>query len=131
MARTRRGLITSAGLAFGGAILGSRLGLAQQAPTTLGADQLILLGTGGEPFVSGFTPGRPANLLVYKNKPYLVDAGYGVTLKLVEAGLPLPALQYIFITHHHSDHNIDLGRCYTIRRETDCGHRLGSSVQRA
>jgi ribonuclease BN (tRNA processing enzyme) len=83
--------------------------VAQQATTILDADQLILLGTGGGPFVSGFTPGRPANLLVYKNKPYLVDAGYGVTLKLVEAGLPLPALQYIFITHHHSDHNIELG----------------------
>src|SRR5262249_47977782 len=26
-----------------------------------------------------------------------------------EAGLPLPALRYVFITHHHSDHNLELG----------------------
>src|SRR5262249_7436058 len=45
----------------------------------------------------------------YRNVPYVVDAGYGVTLKLVDAGLPLPALRYIFITHHHSDHNLELG----------------------
>nr|WP_309249339.1 MBL fold metallo-hydrolase [Bradyrhizobium brasilense] len=35
--------------------------------------------------------------------------GYGVTFKLVEAGLRLPLLRHIFITHHHSDHNLELG----------------------
>ena len=40
-----------------------------------------------------------------------IDAGrgYGVTFKLVEAKFPLTALRYIFITHHHSDHNLEAG----------------------
>jgi ribonuclease BN (tRNA processing enzyme) len=109
VSRPRRELISTASLAFGAAIVGSRLGFAQQSVAKLGADRLILLGTGGGPFISGYTPSPSANLLVYKNVPYIVDAGYGVTLKLIEAGLALPALRYIFITHHHSDHNIELG----------------------
>ena len=109
MSRTRRELLSTASLAFGAAIVGSRLGFAQQATADLGRDRLILLGTRGGPFIGGYIPSPSANLLVYRNVPYIVDAGYGVTLKLVEAGLLLPALRYIFVTHHHSDHNIELG----------------------
>jgi ribonuclease BN (tRNA processing enzyme) len=39
----------------------------------------------------------------------VVDTGYGVTLKLLDAHVPLQLLRYIFITHHHSDHNLELG----------------------
>src|SRR5436305_295373 len=35
--------------------------------------------------------------------------GYGVSFKLVEAKFPLDALRYVFITHHHSDHNAEFG----------------------
>jgi ribonuclease BN (tRNA processing enzyme) len=38
-----------------------------------------------------------------------VDCGYGVARQLVLAGLSLPQLRQVFITHHHSDHDIDLG----------------------
>src|SRR5260221_1295597 len=100
VSRTRRELISTASLAFGAGVVGSRLGFAQQSVAKLGADRLILLGTGGGPFIRGYTASPSANLLVYKNVPYIVDAGYGVTLKLIEAGLALPALRYIFITHH-------------------------------
>ena len=39
----------------------------------------------------------------------LVDCGSGVVRRLVEAGLRPEAVDHLFITHHHSDHNIDLG----------------------
>ena len=41
--------------------------------------------------------------------PYVVDCGDGVARQLVIAGVPLPVLRHIFITHHHSDHNADYG----------------------
>jgi len=39
----------------------------------------------------------------------VVDTGFGVTFKLLDAGINLPSIKYIFITHHHSDHNLELG----------------------
>ena len=39
----------------------------------------------------------------------MVDCGEGVSRQLVFANVPLRNLRYIFITHHHSDHNLDYG----------------------
>ena len=75
----------------------------------MGSDRLVLLGTRGGPFLSGYTPTPSANVLVYKGTPYVIDAGYGVTFKLLDTKIPLPSLRYVFITHHHSDHNMELG----------------------
>jgi ribonuclease BN (tRNA processing enzyme) len=71
--------------------------------------RLILLGTGGGPRV--LSPGRakPANLLIVNGAPYVVDCGSGVAQQFVKTGLPLNTLRGIFITHHHSDHNLDYG----------------------
>jgi ribonuclease BN (tRNA processing enzyme) len=71
--------------------------------------RLILLGTGGGPRV--IVPGRskPANLLVINGVPYVVDCGEGVAHQVVQAGVPLNTLRYVFITHHHSDHDLDYG----------------------
>jgi ribonuclease BN (tRNA processing enzyme) len=99
-------LIGAAGVA--GAPFVQKLGFAQQ-DAALGRDRLVLLGTKGGPRITSYAPTPSSNLLVYRNVPYVIDAGYGVTLKLAEAGLPLPALRYVFITHHHSDHNLELG----------------------
>lgn len=104
---TRRQLIAGAACGVGVSSLLPKLALAADAGP--GADRLVLLGTKGGPAVRGFTPSPSANLLVYKGVPYVIDAGYGVTFKLVEAGLPLPSLRHVFITHHHSDHNLELG----------------------
>jgi ribonuclease BN (tRNA processing enzyme) len=41
--------------------------------------------------------------------PYVIDCGLGVTRGLVEAGLALPELRCIIITHLHSDHVLELG----------------------
>jgi len=103
---TRRHLL-SAGLASAAATLAPRPSLAQP---TLGPNRLVLLGTKGGPAIrAGYTPSPSANLIVYNNVPYVIDTGYGVSFKLVEAKFPLPQLRYVFITHHHSDHNAEFG----------------------
>src|SRR5205807_1456115 len=71
--------------------------------------RLILLGTGGGPRV--IVPGRarPSQLLIINGVPYVVDCGSGVAQQLVRAGVPLNTLRHLFITHHHSDHDLDYG----------------------
>ncbi|PYQ83361.1 MAG: hypothetical protein DMG02_33820 [Acidobacteria bacterium] len=107
MEATRRSFLIGAALGLGTALSRPRSGRAQQPG--LGRDRLVLLGTKGGPRVTSYAPTPSANLIVYRNVPYVIDAGYGVTFKLVEAGLPLPEIRYVFITHHHSDHNLELG----------------------
>jgi len=76
----------------------------------LGPNRLVLLGTKGGPAIrAGYRPSPSANLIVYDGVPYVIDTGYGVSFKLIEAKFPLPALRYVFITHHHSDHNAEFG----------------------
>ena len=102
---SRRGLLTgAAALALTG-MLPRRL-LAQGGGSRT---RLILLGTGGGPRV--LVPGRakPANLLVINGAAYVVDCGSGVAQQYVKTGVPLTALRYVFITHQHSDHNLDYG----------------------
>ncbi|GAC1563721.1 MAG: MBL fold metallo-hydrolase [Beijerinckiaceae bacterium] len=97
---------------FVGALVASpmlgRLAQAQRAPD-LGPNRLVLLGNKGGPSIRAYAPSPSANLLVWNNVPYIIDAGYGVTFKLLEAKFPLTALRTIFITHHHSDHNLETG----------------------
>jgi ribonuclease BN (tRNA processing enzyme) len=80
----------------------------EMPPADLGRDRLVLLGTKGGPRVAS---GRanPANLLLVAGVPYVIDCGYGVTRQLVRIGLPLTVLRHVFITHHHSDHNLEYG----------------------
>jgi len=70
--------------------------------------KLILLGTKGGPRV---TSGRanPANVVMVGNEPIVVDCGYGVTRQLIAAGIEPARVRKIFITHHHSDHILELG----------------------
>lgn len=69
--------------------------------------QAVLLGTGAPPP----NPKRrgPATLLALGEERFLVDAGSGVGVQLVQAGLRAYDWPCLFITHHHSDHTIDLG----------------------
>jgi ribonuclease BN (tRNA processing enzyme) len=70
--------------------------------------RLVLLGTKGGPRVGG-DRANPSNLLKVGDVPYVVDCGYGVSRQLVRANVPLQSLRYVFITHHHSDHNLEYG----------------------
>jgi ribonuclease BN (tRNA processing enzyme) len=40
---------------------------------------------------------------------YVLDCGMGVTDQYARTGIPFSALQSVFITHHHADHNIEYG----------------------
>jgi ribonuclease BN (tRNA processing enzyme) len=73
-----------------------------------GSTQLILLGTKGGPRV---TSGRanPANVVMVAGEPFVVDCGYGVTRQLIAAGIAPQQVRKILITHHHSDHILELG----------------------
>ena len=105
---TRRHLLgASAAVAAAAAVPGPRPARAQ--PRNLGPNRLVLLGTRGGPRITDYNSSPAANLIVWNNIPYVIDTGYGVTFKLVEKKFPLPALRYTFITHHHSDHNLELG----------------------
>src|SRR5215469_16888509 len=70
--------------------------------------RLILLGTAAGPIPRALRS-QPANLLIVDGRPYLVDAGNGVARQLIMAGFEPADVRYIFITHHHIDHNADLG----------------------
>ena len=72
------------------------------------ASRLILLGTGGGPRPRK-TRSASAQVIVVNDAAYVVDCGDGVARQLVLAGIPLPQLRHIFVTHHHSDHNADYG----------------------
>jgi ribonuclease BN (tRNA processing enzyme) len=69
---------------------------------------LVLLGTRGGPRVS-LERANPSNLVVVDGEKFLVDCGHGVTRRLLEAGVEPAGLRKILITHHHSDHTLELG----------------------
>jgi ribonuclease BN (tRNA processing enzyme) len=69
--------------------------------------RVILLGTKGGPTLASRS--NPATLLLVNDIPYVVDCGYGVSRQLISAGVALDRLRYVFLTHHHSDHNLEFG----------------------
>jgi ribonuclease Z len=73
----------------------------------------VLLGTGSPPP----NPKRrgPATLLALDDERFLVDAGSGVGAQLVQAGVRPYDWPRVLITHHHSDHTIDLGHLVITR----------------
>ncbi|MGX9424464.1 MULTISPECIES: MBL fold metallo-hydrolase [Bradyrhizobium] len=96
-------------LALGGAAaLAAPAALAQAAkPRT----RAVFLGTKGGPRV-GIGASNPANLVVVNDTPFVIDCGMGVSRQLVNAGVPIPSIKYILITHHHSDHNLEYGNLF-------------------
>ncbi|MBR0794189.1 MBL fold metallo-hydrolase [Bradyrhizobium jicamae] len=73
--------------------------------------RIVFLGTKGGPRV-GIGASNPANLVVVNDTPIVIDCGMGVSRQLVKAGVPIPSVKYIFISHHHSDHNLEYGNLF-------------------
>jgi ribonuclease BN (tRNA processing enzyme) len=108
---SRRQFTIRAGRAMAFAAAQPRIAMAQQSPPS--KTRLILLGTGGGP--------RPrksrhptSQVILINNAAYVVDCGNGVAAQLTHAGVALPTLRHVFITHHHSDHNADYGNLLLI-----------------
>ena len=95
-------------LAWAAAVAGAGLWPRSASGQASGKTKLILLGTGGGPRPRK-TRSQPAQVILVNDTPYVVGCGNGVARQLVFAGVPLPKLRHIFITHHHSDHNADYG----------------------
>lgn len=105
MSPTRRQFISAAaGFAAYTSLFG-RVAVSQQKYST----RVILLGTKGGPRVGEAGRSNPATLVLINDVPYLVDCGYGASKQLITAGVGLDRLRYLFITHHHSDHNLEFG----------------------
>lgn len=104
MNSTRRQFLASATAFSVAQVLAPRFAVAQNKPT-----RVILLGTKGGPRVGEAGRSNPSTLLLINDVPYVVDCGYGASKQLISAGVGLNRLRYIFITHHHSDHNLEYG----------------------
>lgn len=107
----RHCLAAAASLAGAGALglgtAGNALAQAVKAAGNKGT-QLVLLGTKGGPRVGG-ERSNPASVLLIDGEPFVVDCAYGVAAQLVKVGIALPRLSKVFITHMHSDHNLEYG----------------------
>lgn len=88
------------------AVAASALPLTTRAQT--GKTRLILLGTGGGPRPRKASSAS-SQVIVVNGAAYVIDCGDGVARQLATAGIPLPNIRGVFITHHHSDHNADYG----------------------
>ena len=73
-----------------------------------GRTRLVLLGTGGGPRPRKANSAS-AQVIVIDGAAYVIDCGDGVARQLAFAGVPLPTLRHIFLTHQHSDHTADYG----------------------
>jgi ribonuclease BN (tRNA processing enzyme) len=98
-------------LLFAGALLFTAALGADQAAAQAGgistdpeaATTLITLGTRGGPLPDR-ERAQSSNLLIVNGTLYLIDAGDGVTRRVVQAGYDVRKVTKIFITHAHSDH---------------------------
>lgn len=106
---SRREFMTGSLAAAVGTLISDKL-LAQTGATRQrkpGA-RVILLGTGGGP-----RPNKMRNqssyVLLVNHAPYVVDCGGGVSRQMLFADILLKNIRHIFITHHHSDHNLEYG----------------------
>jgi ribonuclease BN (tRNA processing enzyme) len=81
------------------------------AQTAKPRTRIVFLGTKGGPRI-GLNAANPANLVVVNDTPFVIDCGAGVRHQLVAAGVPIPSVKYIFISHHHSDHNLEYGNLF-------------------
>lgn len=111
MQRTR--VAASCAVLLGLALAASAQTTAQDTPASptradASSTRVVLLGTAAGP-IPRKDRSQPANLLIVQGRPYLIDAGNGVARQLAQVGLAPSDVRTIFITHHHIDHNADIG----------------------
>jgi ribonuclease BN (tRNA processing enzyme) len=84
--------------------------------------KITLLGTGNP--IPNTRRSGPSQLVAIDGNFLLIDCGSGVMARLLQAGVDPTLIRYLFLTHHHYDHNIDYAHfvlaTWTMRRK----HRL-------
>ncbi|WP_406441725.1 MBL fold metallo-hydrolase [Streptomyces sp. NBC_00631] len=104
--RTLLGAVTASALAATSLIGASQASAATSADTS-GTDlSLVLLGTNAGPPPLADRYGI-SSALVVNGRTYVVDCGRGAVTQYMRAGLSLPSLTGIFLTHLHADHIVD------------------------
>jgi ribonuclease BN (tRNA processing enzyme) len=78
-----------------------------KAQAALTGTRLITLGTRGGPFPTK-DRAQSSNLLAVNGVLYVIDAGDGLTRRIVQAGYDFRQVGKVFITHNHSDHTAGL-----------------------
>ena len=89
----------------------SRAARAQQddkAPSPKKQTRVITLGTRSGP-VPDLHRAQSSNVLITNGVAYVIDAGDGVSRRLIRLGVNFRDIANIFITHPHSDHTAGLG----------------------
>lgn len=69
----------------------------------------MILGTKGGPSLRSADRMPTSSLIEIGGKKVVVDCGLGVTRNLVNAGVDLAGIDFVFLTHLHSDHVLELG----------------------
>ena len=95
--------------------------VSQVGPAVLPAaltDGFITLGTMGGPVPSP-SRSQPANALIQNGQVYLVDTGDGTVQQMARAGLSLPQVRAVFISHLHADHTGGLSAVLALRNQTN------------
>jgi ribonuclease BN (tRNA processing enzyme) len=108
--RTLAILAATASLAM--AAVADRVMAQTAAPQAQPGTVLITLGTRGGPLPTK-DRAQSSNLLVVNGTLYLIDAGDGVTRRIVQAGYDFRKVGKIFITHAHDDHTAGLATLLT------------------
>lgn len=96
---------------------------AHSADTPEVADRFITLGTMGGP-IPDPQRSQPANVLVVGRDAYLIDAGDGAAEQLAKAGIRLPQVKAVVLSHLHFDHTGGLAAVLGLRFQTNVPGKL-------
>lgn len=82
-------------------------------PVPVGNDEwrvgtkLVLFGTQGGPIMN-VARMMTSQAIMIDGRMHLVDFGYGALQRMAEMGIPVETIKNMYLTHHHSDHMMDL-----------------------